>query len=57
MKKKKRFSCHGEAAKIMVPQAQGLDACNPSDLQDNKPLTAKWMKGMGYLSRSQRLMG
>jgi len=53
MKKKKRFSCHGEAAKIMVPQAQGLDACNPSDLQDNKPLTAKWMKGMGYLSRSQ----
>lgn len=41
----------------MVPQAQGLDACNPSDLQDNKPLTAKWMKRMGYLSRTQRLMG
>ena len=41
----------------MVPQAQGLDACNPSDLQDNKPLTAKWMKRMDYLSRTQRLMG
>jgi hypothetical protein len=41
----------------MVPQAQGLDACNPSDLQDNKPLTAKRMKRMDYLSRTQRLMG
>jgi hypothetical protein len=28
----------------MVPQAQSLDACNPSDLQDNKPLTAKRMR-------------
>ena len=32
-----------------MPQAQGLDACNPSDLQDNKPLTAKWMKRDGLL--------
>jgi hypothetical protein len=51
------FSCHGEAAEIMVPKAQGFDACNPSDLQDDKSLTAKWMKRMGYLSRSQRLLG
>ncbi len=41
----------------MVPQAQGLDAGNPSDLQDNEPLTAKWMKRMGYFSRTQWLMG
>ena len=41
----------------MVAQAQGLDACNPSDLQNDKPLTAKWMKRMDYFSRSQRLMG
>ena len=38
------------------PQAQSLDACYLPDLQDNKPLTAKRMKGIGYLSRTQRLM-
>ena len=38
----------------VLPQAQSLDACNPSDLQDNKPLTAKRMKGMGYLCRTQK---
>lgn len=50
------LSCHGEAAQIMVPQAQSLDAGDPSDLQNNKPLTMKWMKRMSYLSRTQRLM-
>ena len=51
------FSRHGEAAEIGMAQAQGLDAGNASDLQDNKPLTAQRMKRMGDLSRSQRLIG
>src|SRR6266478_4283631 len=38
-----------------MAQAQSVDARNSSDLQNNKPVTAKRMKRMGYLSRTQRL--
>ena len=40
-----------------LAQAQSLHARNSSDLQNHKPLTAKRMKGMGDLSRSQRPTG
>ena len=40
-----------------MAQAQSFDAGNSSDLQNNKPVTAKRMKRMGYLSRTQRLTG
>ena len=38
-----------------MAQAQSFDARNSSDLQNNKPVTAKRMKRMGYLSRTQGL--
>jgi hypothetical protein len=40
-----------------MAQAQSVDARNSSDLQNNKPMTAKRMKRMGYLSRTQRATG
>ena len=40
-----------------MAQAQSVDARNSSDLQNNKPVTAKRMKRMGDLSRAQRLTG
>ena len=40
-----------------MAQAQSFDAGNSSDLQNNKPVTAKRMKRMGDLSRAQRLTG
>ena len=40
-----------------MTQAQRLDPRDSSKLQDNKPLTAKRMERMGYLSRTQRLTG
>ena len=40
-----------------MTQAQSFDAGNSSDLQNNKPMTAKRMKRMGYLSRTQRATG
>lgn len=48
---------HREGAKIGVTQAQRLDPRDSSQLQDNKPLTAKRMERMGYLSGAQRLTG
>ena len=51
------FARHGKRAQFRMAQAQSLDARNSSDLQNNKPLTAKRMKRMGNLSRTQRLMG
>src|SRR6266851_2622428 len=41
-----------ELGDLDVAQTQSLDARNSSDLQDNKAMTAKWMKGMGNFSRS-----
>ena len=40
-----------------MAQTQSLDARDSSDLQDNKAMAAKRMKGMGDFSRSQRLTG
>jgi hypothetical protein len=51
------FARHGKRAQLRMAQAQSLDARNSSDLQNNKPVAAKRMKRMGYLSRSQRLTG
>jgi len=51
------FARHGKRAQLGMAQAQSVDARNSSDLQNNKPVTAKRMKRMGYLSRPQRLTG
>ena len=51
------FARHGKRAQFRMAHAQSLDARNPSDLQNNKPVTAKRMKRMDYLSRPQRLTG
>src|SRR6516164_298707 len=40
-----------------MTQAQPLDARDLPDHQYGKALAAKWMKGMGYLGRSQSLAG
>src|SRR5215471_14894786 len=40
-----------------MAQAQSVDARNPSNLQNNKLVTAKRMKRMSYLSRTQMLTG
>jgi len=40
-----------------VAQTQSLYARDLSDLEDSKSLTTKYMKGMGYLSRTQILTG
>src|SRR5215831_17905781 len=40
-----------------MAQAQSVDARNSSNLQNNKLVTAKRMKRMGYLSRTQMLTG
>ena len=51
------FARHGKRAQFRMAQAQSLDARNASNLEDNKPVAAKRMKRMGYLSRTQRLTG
>ena len=40
-----------------MTQAQPLGARDIPDHQYGKALAAKWMKGMGYLGRSQSLAG
>jgi hypothetical protein len=46
---------HGKRAQLRMAQAQSLGARNASNLEDGKPVAAKRMKRMGYLSRAQRL--
>ena len=48
---------HGKRAEIGVAQAQGLDARDAADLQNDKPLSAQRMERVDDLSRSQRLIG